>query len=77
MANPIYIKEVLTLLNKQYNLILNNSGSNNVFITHQNKKKTLPFEITKNGNFLENILFLLLLNFLLSLYLFNIFSFYN
>ena len=52
MANPIYIKEVLTLLNKKYNLILNNSGSNNVFITHQNEKKTLPSEITKYGNFL-------------------------
>ena len=52
MANPIYIKEVLTLLNKKYNLILNNSGSNNVFITYQNEKKTLPSEITKYGNFL-------------------------
>ena len=52
MANPLYIKEVLNLLNKNYNLNLNNNGSGNVFITHQNSKKTLPPEITKNGNFL-------------------------
>ena len=52
MANSIYIKEVLILLNKKYNLILNNNCLNNVFITHQNEKKTLPPEITKNGNFL-------------------------
>jgi len=52
MANPIYIKTVLTLLNKNYNLHLNNNGLNNVFITEQNEKKTLPPEITKNGNFL-------------------------
>ena len=52
MANPIYIKTVLTLLNKKYNLHLNNNGLNNVFITEQKEKKTLPPEITKNGNFL-------------------------
>lgn len=52
MANPIYIKTVLTLLNKKYNLHLNNNGLNNVFITGQKEKKTLPPEITKNGNFL-------------------------
>ena len=52
MANPVYIKEVLILLNKKYNLNLCNSGINNVFITSQNNKKTLPPEITKNGNFL-------------------------
>lgn len=52
MANPLYIKEVLNLLNKKYSLYLNNNGFNNVFITHQNSKKTLPPEITKNGNFL-------------------------
>ena len=53
MANPIYIKAVLTLLNQKYNLNLNNNnGVNNVFITNQNEKKTLPPEITKNGNFL-------------------------
>lgn len=52
MANPIYIKEILILLNQKYNLILNNDGNNNVFITYQNNKKTLPPEITKKGNFL-------------------------
>ena len=52
MANPLYIKEVLNLLNQKYNLSLNNNGLSNVFITHQNSKKTLPPEITKNGNFL-------------------------
>ena len=52
MANPVYIKEILILLNQKYNLILNNNGINNVFITYQNNKKTLPPEITKNGNFL-------------------------
>ena len=52
MANPIYIKTILTLLNEKYNLHLNNNGLNNVFITEQNEKKTLPPEITKNGNFL-------------------------
>ena len=52
MANPLYIKEVLNLLNKKYSLYLNYNGFNNVFITHQNSKKTLPPEITKNGNFL-------------------------
>jgi hypothetical protein len=52
MANPIYIKTILTLLNKKYNLHLNNNGLNNVFITEYNEKKTLPPEITKNGNFL-------------------------
>ena len=52
MANPVYIKEVLILLNKKYNLNLSNNGINNVFITNQNNKKTLPPEITKNGNFL-------------------------
>ena len=54
MANPIYIKSVLNLLNKAYNLNLYNGGNcaNNVFITYQNEKKTLPPEITKDGNFL-------------------------
>lgn len=52
MANPLYIKEVLNLLNKNYNLHLSNNCFNNVFITYQNFKKTLPPEITKNGNFL-------------------------
>ena len=52
MANPVYIKEILILLNQKYNLILNNTGINNVFITYQNNKKTLPPEITKNGYFL-------------------------
>ena len=52
MANAIYIKEVLKLLNKKYNLILSNNVLNNVFVTYQNEKKTLPAELTKNGNFL-------------------------
>ena len=52
MANPIYIRAVLTLLNQKYNLNLINNGLNNVFITTQNEKKTLPPEITKDGNFL-------------------------
>lgn len=52
MANPLYIKEILNLLSTKYNLRLTNNGFNNVFITHQNSKKTLPPEITKNGNFL-------------------------
>jgi hypothetical protein len=52
MANPTYIKAVLTLLNEKYNLNLNNNGINNVFITFPNNKKTLPPEITKDGNFL-------------------------
>ena len=52
MANKVYIKEILILLNQKYNLNLYNNGINNVFITCQNNKKTLPPEITKNGNFL-------------------------
>ena len=52
MANKVYIKEILILLNQKYNLNLDNNGINNVFITCQNNKKTLPPEITKNGNFL-------------------------
>ena len=52
MANPSYIKAVLTLLSKKYKLNLCNCGINNVFITNQNAKKTLPPELTKNGNFL-------------------------
>ena len=52
MANPSYVKAVLTLLNKKYNLNLCNNGINNVYITKQYEKKTLPPEITKNGNFL-------------------------
>ena len=52
MANPIYIKEVLTLLNQKYNLNLNNNGDNNVFITYYKDRKTLPPEITKDGYFL-------------------------
>ena len=52
MANPYYVKTVLLLLNQKYNLILNNDGSNNVFITPANEPKTLPYELTKGGNFL-------------------------
>lgn len=52
MANPVYIKEVLTLLNKKYSLSLNDNGSNNVFITNYKDRKTLPPEITKGGYFL-------------------------
>ena len=52
MANPYYVRTVLLLLNQKYNLILNNDGSNNVFITPANEPKTLPYELTKDGNFL-------------------------
>lgn len=54
MANPIYIKSVLNLLNQKYNLNLYNggNGASNVFITYQKERKTLPPEITKDGNFL-------------------------
>lgn len=52
MANPYYVRTVLLLLNQKYNLILNNDGSNNVFITPANEPKTLPYELTKGGNFL-------------------------
>ena len=52
MANSNYVKAVLILLNQKYNLNLNNNGENNVFITPANMPKTLPHEITKDGNFL-------------------------
>jgi len=52
MANQNYVKAVLILLNQKYNLNLNDNGSNNVFITPANMQKTLPYEITKDGNFL-------------------------
>ena len=52
MANQNYVKAVLILLNQKYNLNLNDNGSNNVFITPANARKTLPYEITKEGNFL-------------------------
>ena len=52
MANQNYVKAVLILLNQKYNLNLNDNGENNVFITPANMPKTLPYEITKDGNFL-------------------------
>ena len=52
MANPNYVRTVLILLNQKYNLILNDDGLNNVFITAPNEQKTLPNEITKDGNFI-------------------------
>ena len=52
MANPHYVRTVLLLLNQKYNLILNNDGKNNVFITPGNEPKTLPYELAKDGNFL-------------------------
>lgn len=52
MANPNYVRTVLILLNQKYNLILNDDGLNNVFITPPNEQKTLPNEITKDGNFI-------------------------
>ena len=52
MANPTYVRMVLILLNQKYNLILNNDESNNIFITPYNHLKALPYEITKDGNFL-------------------------
>ena len=52
MANQNYVKAVLILLNQKYNLYLNDNGLNNVFITPANTQKTLPYEITKDGNFL-------------------------
>ena len=45
-------RTVLILLNQKYNLILNDDGLNNVFITPPNEQKTLPNEITKDGNFI-------------------------
>ena len=52
MASPLYVNAVLTLLYQKYNLRLSNSGKNNVIITKQNQRKTLPAEIAKDGNFL-------------------------
>ena len=52
MANPNYVRMILVLLNQKYNLNLNEDGANNVFITQYNQLKTLPHEITKEGNFL-------------------------
>ena len=52
MASPIYVKEVIDILCKNYGLRFSNLNDNNVIYTSPNNKKFLPDEITKNENFL-------------------------
>lgn len=52
MANILYAKEVIKILNKFYGLKLSNISENNIFYTSPLYKKFIPEEITKNENFL-------------------------
>ena len=52
MANPIYVKEVIDILCKNYGLNFSNLDANNVIYTSPYSKKFLPDEITKNENYL-------------------------
>ena len=52
MASPIYVKEVIDILCKNYGLRFSNLNDNNIIFTSPNNKKYLPDEITKNENFL-------------------------
>ena len=52
MASPIYIKEVVDILSKNYGLKFSNLDGNNVIFTSPYSKKFLPNEITKKENFL-------------------------
>lgn len=52
MACPLYINKIVTILDKNYGLVLSNVNENNIICTSPLKKKCLPEEITKNNNFL-------------------------
>ena len=52
MACPLYVRKIVTILYKNYGLVLSNVNENNIICTSPLKKKSLPEEITKNNNFL-------------------------
>ena len=52
MASPIYVKEIITLLHKNYGLRFTNINETNIFYTSPQQRKILPKEIIKNENFL-------------------------
>ena len=52
MACPLYVKEVIDILCKNYGLKFSNINENNVIFTSSVNKKCLPEKITKKENFL-------------------------
>ena len=52
MACPLYVKEVIDILCKNYGLKFSNLDENNIIFTPSDKKKCLPEKITKKENFL-------------------------
>ena len=52
MASPLYVKEVVNILYKNYGFRLSNISENTIIYTTPQNKKIIPQEIEKNGNFL-------------------------
>ena len=52
MACPLYVNKIVTILYKNYGLVLSNVNEKNIICTSPLQKKRLPEEITKNNNFL-------------------------